>query len=113
MKPSRLFLALFVAAILTASVFLVGGRMHTTAVAAIQTDARRYEGQSVTISGEVTGRFSVPGFRTFTVRDETGEIHVISSRPAPAPGARLRVRGRIHEGFALGPIQVLVLIEQP
>lgn len=77
----------------------------------ILANPREYAGRSVTIDGEVTGMFSLFVVKYFTVYDGTGRINVVTERPLPAKGQRIRVTGKVNELFSLGTETLLVLIE--
>jgi hypothetical protein len=47
----------------------------------------------------------------FTIKDTTGELAVVTSRPLPKKGTHIKVRGRVEEAFSIGDKQLLVLIE--
>jgi hypothetical protein len=65
----------------------------------------------VTISGEVTEVFSLIIVRYFTVSDGTGEINIVTDRPLPAKGEKIKVKGLIKEASSLGTQTTLVLVE--
>ncbi|MBI2318121.1 MAG: hypothetical protein HYY28_14245 [Betaproteobacteria bacterium] len=49
----------------------------------------------------------------FTVNDGSGGINVVTERPLPQKGQRIRVTGKVNELFSLGTETLLVLIEEP
>ena len=73
---------------------------------------RDYADKEVTISGEVTEIFSLLVVKYFVVRDGSGEITVVTERPLPAKGERVRVKGTVKEAFSIGPKTALVLVER-
>lgn len=83
----------------------------TTKIADINNHPRDYAGKEVTISGEVTETFSLFVVKYFVVRDNSGEISVVTERPLPAKGEKIRVKGSVKEAFSLGTQTALVLIE--
>jgi hypothetical protein len=72
---------------------------------------RDYVDREVTISGEVTGTFSLFVVKYFIVRDSSGEISVISEKPLPAKGENIKVKGTVKEAFSIGAKTALVLVE--
>jgi hypothetical protein len=87
------------------------GGILSTPIGKIIEKPREYAGKDVTISGEVGDTFSLIVVKYFTVRDATGELPVVTSRPLPKKGTRIEVRGRVEEAFSIGDKQLLVLVE--
>lgn len=85
----------------------------TTKIGDINNHPRDYTGKEVTISGEVTETFSLFVVKYFVVRDNSGEISVVTERPLPAKGEKIRVKGSVKEAFSLGTKTALVLMETP
>lgn len=78
----------------------------------ILNNPRAYEGKAVTIDGEVTERtsfFVVAKF--YKLRDNTGEIIVVTKRILPEVRSKVSVRGRIDEAFPIGDQKLLVFVE--
>jgi hypothetical protein len=82
-----------------------------TSIKDIRDDPRAYDGKTVTVSGEVKSATSLLVVKFFTLADSTGEIIVITERPLPKNGQRLRVRGVVHEAFSIGNESVMVIEE--
>ena len=62
-----------------------------------------YMGKDVTVAGEVTGSFKLPLVpAVYTIRDETGEIPVVSDGQLPSTGARVRIRARVESAISFG-----------
>ena len=49
----------------------------------------------------------------FVIRDESGDIFVVTDRTLPAKGEKIKVKGSVQESFSLGRETALVLIETP
>ncbi len=47
----------------------------------------------------------------FVVRDDTGEIPVVTERVIPARGETVTIRGEVQEAFALGEERLIVIVE--
>lgn len=73
---------------------------------------RAYADRTVTIEGEVVGMLSLVVVKYFTVNDGTASINVITERPLPRKGQRIRVTGKVNEMFSLGTETLLVLVEE-
>lgn len=87
--------------------------LTSTKIGDIKNHPREYAGKEVTVSGEVTGTFSLLVVKYFTLRDGTGEITVVTQRPMPKEGERLKVKGTVREAFSLGAETLLVIEEKP
>jgi hypothetical protein len=85
----------------------------STKIADIRNNPRQYAGKEVTVSGEVTGTFSLIVIKYFTLRDSTGEITIVTQRPLPKEGERLKVKGTVREAFSIGSESLLVIVEEP
>jgi aspartyl/asparaginyl-tRNA synthetase len=85
----------------------------STKIADIKNRPRHFAGKEVTISGEVTETFSLVVVKYFTLKDDTGEITVVTDRPLPRAGERLTVKGVVREAFSIGSESVLVVVEEP
>ena len=84
-----------------------------TPISKLLQDPRGYEGKEVMVSGMVVEVISILVLKYFVVRDDTGEIAVITQRPLPRKGEKVKVYGKIEEAFSLGDQQMIVLVENP
>lgn len=84
-----------------------------TKIADIKNNPRNYVDKEVMVSGEVTQTFSLLVIKYFIVRDDSGEITVVTERPLPRQGQRLKIRGVVKEAFSIGPQSLLVIQEKP
>ena len=89
------------------------GPLMSTKIADIKNNPRNYVEKEVTVSGEVTQTFSLLVIKYFTVRDDSGEITVVTERPLPRQGQRLKIRGVVKEAFSVGTQSLLVIQEKP
>lgn len=100
-------------AILFSSVILSGcDKLFSTSIGKILADPRAYAGKTVTLSGEVTQIFSLIFIKYFRLRDETGEIVIVTDKPLPKVGAKIRVKGTVQEAFSIGDQQLIVIVEK-
>jgi hypothetical protein len=105
--------AAFVLIILAAvGIYFYKNYVHITDIGNILASPRDYDGQPLTIEGEVKERMSLFAFNSFTLKDTSGEILVISTKPMPQVGTKVRVHGRVHEAFSIGSFQKLVFTEE-
>lgn len=86
--------------------------VHITPVGDILANPRDYDGKPLIIEGEVKERLSLFAFNSFVLKDSTGEILVISTKPMPQVGTKVRVHGKVHEAFSFGSFQKLVFTEE-
>ena len=100
-------------AILLSALILFGcGGLFSTPIGKILADPRAYAGKTVTVSGEVTQMFSLVFLKYFRVRDETGEIVIVTDKPLPKVGTKIKVKGTVQEAFSIGDQQLIVIVEQ-
>jgi len=97
--------------LLAAALLFVLGGANAAPIGQIIDNPRAYVDKTVTIEGNVTGMFSLVVFKYFTVNDGTASINVVTDRPLPRKGQRIRVRGKVSELFSLGSQSLLVLLE--
>lgn len=84
----------------------------STPIKKILENPREYGGRTVIVSGEVIEIFSLFFIKYFVLNDNTGEITVITHRPLPQKGAKVRVKGTVEEAFSLGDNQLIVIVEK-
>lgn len=101
--------ALFVVCLFMLSCISCG--IGTTKIGDIVGHPRDYAGKEVTVAGEVTETFSLFFVRYFVLRDGSGEITVVTERPLPAKGEKIKVRGTVKEAMSIGTNTALVLME--
>lgn len=82
------------------------------AISEIQGHPREWVGKTVQVSGEVKEAFSLVLYKYFVVKDKTGEIRVVTSKPLPRKGEQIRVEGKVEEGFAIGSEPQTVIKEK-
>jgi hypothetical protein len=91
---------------------LACGWAPATPIREVLDHPERYDGKSVTVGGEVESATNLLVVRYYRVKDATGEITVITPKAVPRRGARVRVRGIVHQAFAIGDQSLTVLNEQ-
>ena len=106
-RTSTLCVLLLAAALATAACAGIGA----TRIGKILEDPRHYHGRDVTIAGEVVGSLNLLIIRTYTVRDRTGEILVVTKGAVPREGATVRVEGRVNQAFAIADKSLVVILE--
>ncbi len=106
--PKPLFCCLLAGAML----LLFAASAHAVSIGQLLNDPRTYADRTVTVEGEVVGILSLVVVKYFTLNDGTGSINVITEKPLPKKGQRIRVTGKVSELFSLGRETLLVLMEQ-
>ena len=86
--------------------------LFTTPINKISENPRDYTGKTVTVSGEVTRVFSLFIVKYFIVRDNTGEITIVTEKPLPKIGTKVKVKGTVEEAFSIGDQQLIVIFEK-
>ncbi len=86
--------------------------LSSTKIGDIIGHPRDYADKEVTVSGEVVETFSLFVVKYFTVRDDSGEISVVTERALPAKGEKIKVTGTVREAFSIGTKTALVLVEK-
>ena len=87
------------------------GSFMATPIKKILDNPRDYSGRTVRVAGEVTETFSLFVIKYFIVKDSTGEITVITTKPLPQRGLKVTVKGAVQEAFSLGNQQLIVIVE--
>lgn len=104
--------SLFRCRLLGAVLLLSAASAHAVSIGQVLSDPRSYADRTVTVEGEVVGLLSLFVVKYFTLNDGTGSINVITEKPLPKKGQRIRVTGKVSELFSLGRETLLVLMEQ-
>lgn len=76
-------------------------------------DPYRYRNKTVSLQGEVVESFSVAGHGFYRLDDATGRLWIFSQKGVPRKGARVSVRGKIHDGFDLTSVTGFVKLPEP
>lgn len=83
----------------------------STPIGDILKKPRNYEGKIVKVKGDITSSVNLIIVKYFALRDKTGEIYVVTNRILPKQGDAISVKGRVQEGFTIGPSQFIVIME--
>jgi hypothetical protein len=72
----------------------------------------QYDGQTVTVAGQVKGAAGAFGAGVYQLEDDTGTITIIAEKGGvPSQGARIGVEGKFHSAFTVGTESVAVIQE--
>jgi len=102
-----------VTVVLTVLILCQCSGLFSTKIGDITNNPRHYADKEVTVSGEVTEAFSLVVVKYFTLKDNTGEITIVTDRPLPKAGEHLTVKGVVKEAFSIGSQSMLVIVEAP
>ena len=86
--------------------------LFSTPVETILNNPREYDGRLVKVSGTVTQSMNLFVVKYFVLRDESGEITVVTPRILPRQGNSITIRGHVREAFTVGDEQLLVIVEE-
>lgn len=96
-----------------AALLLLAACAPATPIKNIIDHPRDYADKPVTVQGEVKNVFSLIVIKYFTLDDGTGSITVVTERPLPQKGEKLKVKGTVKEGFSLGDQTMTLIVEEP
>ena len=71
-----------------------------------------FEGKEIRIKGKADNAASVMGFRAFMLRDETGEILIVTEAELPAAGQTVAVKGTVRSAVIIGGSAVGLRVEE-
>lgn len=83
---------------------LVSSACASMTVNQIIADPSRYRNREVRVSGAVVDSYSLANRGVYRIDDGTGQLWVVSETGVPRRSARVTVKGRVREGFNLGPL---------
>jgi hypothetical protein len=84
--------------IMIAVLLALGGcRYATTNIGEITSKPAEFLGKEVTVVGEVTSSVKLPFVPAgYTIRDDTGQMAVVTSGPLPVDGTKVRIRAQVE-----------------
>lgn len=107
----KFVIALIIIVLTVTGVYFYVTKIYHTPIGNILKNPRDYYGKTITIAGKVTDRTSLFVVKFFRLKDKTGEIVVVTMKPLPSVGSKVRVTGSIEEAFSIGSEQTLVFVE--
>jgi len=72
----------------------------------------RFEGREIKIKGRAESATSLLGFRAFVLRDDTGEILVVTGGDLPAAGESVALKGIVKSAMIVGGTSVGLRVEE-
>lgn len=98
---------------LAAALLLLAGCASVTPIGQLLDNSTKYDGKTVRIQGEVKEGAGGLGVGAYQLKDNTGQITVVSDRgSAPRKGAKVQVKGKFESLFSLGQASVAVVREE-
>lgn len=108
---AKLFWKIVVYVFLTGGILAGCAGLFATPIEKILQNPRDYSGKTVTISGEVVEVAGLIFVKYFVVKDKTGQITVITTRPLPRENTEITVKGKVETAFSIGDKQLIVIVE--
>jgi hypothetical protein len=101
------------AAALVCALVLLAGCAGVTPINELLSNSSKYNGKTVKVKGEVKESAGVLGRGAYQIKDDTGQLTVVSEAAAPPPtGSKITVKGIFESLFTLGSKSLAVLREQ-
>ncbi len=96
-----------------AVVLMLTGCASVTPIGDLLDNSTKYDGKTVRVQGEVEEGAGGLGVGAYQLKDNTGQITVVSDRgSAPRKGAKVAVKGKFESLFSLGRAGVAVIREE-
>jgi len=93
--------------------FVLTGCASVTPIGELLDNSSKYDGKTVRIQGEVREGAGGLGVGAYQLKDNTGQITVVSDRGnAPRKGAKVEVKGKFESLFSLGTASLAVVREE-
>jgi hypothetical protein len=86
-------------------------RKRPVPIGEITADLRTYDNTTVTVKGTVDAPTNLMVAKFFTLRDDSGEIVVVTQRGLPSAGAEVEVTGQVQQLFEIAGMQQTVIME--
>jgi len=106
----------FALALVMAGALALGGCDYLpfgyTPIKEITTAPARFEGKEVSIKGKVQGTMKVMDFKAYTLRDDTGEISVVTAGELPARGESVAIKGTVKSALIVGGSGIGLRVEE-
>jgi aspartyl/asparaginyl-tRNA synthetase len=87
--------------------------MLATSIGEIKANPGKHHGERVTLRGTVADTTDLVVVKFFMLRDESGEIAVVTSAPLPDEGTKVTVKGTVNQAFSVAGTSLVVVIEAP
>jgi hypothetical protein len=75
---------------------------------------RQFTNREIGVTGVVGNNFAVMNIGYFLLLGQDGsQLTVLSNQGNPAPGSQVTIYGTLHQAYAIGSKQMVVLVEKP
>ena len=109
-RPIRRFIA---RASLAGAVMLLAGCAGVTPISELLQNSSKYNGKTVSVKGEVKESAGLLGRGAYQIKDDTGQLTVVSESSAPPPsGSKITAKGVFEALLTIGSKSLAVLREQ-
>lgn len=103
MKTRTMFVAGSITVVLIGfAIWFFAMRIVYTPIGKLHENPAEYENKIIKVKGEVANRISILAIKYYILKDNTGEIKVVTKRALPVAGVRLCVRGGVKVILAVG-----------
>jgi len=83
------------------AVLLLAAGCGSVKIRQIANNPAKYHNRDVRVEGTVTRSAGIPIGGYYSVRDDTGTIHVLANGMVPPRGSEVRVKGRVTSGVTV------------
>lgn len=93
------------------AIFLMMSSGCATDINQVKQDAELLDNKVVTVGGEVISTTNLLVTKYYKLKDNTGQIVIISNQELPNKGESLRVKGTVHQYMKIGDTNMTVIKE--
>jgi hypothetical protein len=72
----------------------------------------QFEGKEVRLKGRASGALKLLGLKAYTLRDDTGEIAVVTPGDLPAENAEIALKGTVRSAVIVGGASLVMRVEE-
>jgi hypothetical protein len=108
-KASAIVVALASAMLLAACDYLPFGY---TPIREITSAPGQFEGKEVKLKGRARGTLKFLGLKAYTLRDETGEVPVVTAGELPAENSEIVIKGVVKSAVIVGGSSLGLRVEE-
>ena len=83
-----------------------------TPIREITTAPGQFEGKEVRLKGQARGTLMVLGLKAYTLRDDTGEIAVVTPGDLPAENSEVAIKGVVKSAIIIGGSSLGLRVEE-
>ena len=83
-----------------------------TSIKEIMTAPGQFEGKEVRLKGRASGTLNLLGFKAYVLRDDTGEIPVVTAAGLPAENSEVAIKGVVKSAVIVGGSSLGLRVEE-